>query len=705
MRQTLAFSLLLMLLSGCGKGDDSARRRVASLDELAVTIRDHPRSYFYSDRRGAFLIGSAGRGAEARHDWSVNGQMLLQDLGLLMINGKPLDQAAIDSVRVTPLEVVRFFRDGTEETLTLLDQVLGEGAAHALVMQVQRSSPVDITVVLHPGAEFVSVPQREPGSMLFKKGTGGSCACYAGAQGEISPDGITVKQVSKAQFVIVYTPGDSADYLAQRTHGEVDLLRLSRRDRMEKLLQQAYLRTSDYDLTRALRWLQLSLDGLIVESSGTAAAATLPWDGSVNIRDNAIALAGLDAATGNYSTTAGILRTIAQHQDSSADGGAWFARELYEYVIASGDTGLARDLYPTVRERLAKALDQQTDAYNLFLDKHASPRGTREADLQALWYFQQTIGSIFASFLGDSVHAAQWALQADLTSSAFNRMFVDTTRNVVYDRIDPNGRGSMDVRPGALLCLDVIESEAVRQNTVKNIVRALLRPDGIAMSTMPEDAVNRNGAIQNWMAGQMVYALTRYDCQHISYPITRRLAARILTTDMVGVLPAMYEATGSGNEEARALGAQASLAAMAEFVRSFYQDYLGAHINMTTRSLALEPKLPDDLNSADFTLFAGDHPLSVRYDRKAEGDRVVLRGDGFQDSLRVTFLWMMKNEDAWRGAVALPPGITTTLLFGERDATAFCGEKETPLVGLRHLKGFSQRKEFVTENGELRTEN
>ncbi len=88
-----------------------------------------------------------------------------------------------------------------------------------------------------------------------------------------------------------------------------------------------------------------------------------------------------------------------------------------------------------------------------------------------------------------------------------------------------------------------------------------------------------------------------------------------------------------GNEEARALGAQASLAAMAEFVRSFYQDYLGVHINMTTRSLAMEPKLPDEISSANFTIFAGEHPVSARYERMGEGDHVVLRGeaDGFTE--------------------------------------------------------------------------
>jgi hypothetical protein len=702
MRSFLASSLLAVLVAGCSTHDDNAElRKAASLDDLAVTIREQSRSYFFSDKRGGFLIGRAGSGAEAKQEWSVNGQRVLRDAVTLFIDGKTVDSGAADSIRVTPDEVIRFFHDGIFETLALLDQVPGQEQAYAIAIEVQSTSPRDIAAGLQPGSEFVAVPRHEPKSMLFKKGAIGSLALVAGGSGEVGPNGITVKQVSKAIFVIVYAAGDSADIVAQAAHGQADLLRRSRRDRMERLLQSAYLRTSDPQLTRALRWLQLSLDGLIVESPGAVAAVSLPWDGSLNVRDNAIALAGLDVATGNYAATAGMLRTIAWRDDPSVDGGAWFVREAYEHVIASGDTVLVRDIYQAVQSRLSSNANRRTDARNLLFDEKASPRGTREAHLQALWYFQQTIGSIFGSFLGDSAHAALWAQDADRTSSAFNRLFVDTSRNVVYDRIEPDGRGSKDLRPGALLCLDIIESEAVRQNTMKSIMKTLLRPYGIAMSATPEGAAGRNGATLNWMAGQMVYALTRYDCQDISYPITRRLANRVLTTDMVGVMPELY----AGNDEAHALGAQASLSAMAEFVRSFYQDYLGVHVNMTTRSLALEPKLPDEMSEADFTVFAGAHPIQVRYERTVEKDRVVLRGDGVGDTLRVTFLWMMKNGNAWRGATALQPGKTTTLVFGERDATVLFDGKEAMMESMRHLVGFSQKKEMTMENGELKTGN
>jgi hypothetical protein len=427
---------------------------------------------------------------------------------------------------------------------------------------------------------------------------------------------------------------------------------------------------------------------LIIISPETTAVTLLPWDGSLNARDNSIALAGLDVATGDYAATAGVLRAIARRQDASIEGAGWFAREAYEHVIASGDTALVRGLYPAVLANIAHAAHQHADGDNFLLEDKAGSPGYSSADLQALWYFQQTISSIFASFMADTVNAARWAMQADGTLSAFNRLFVDTTRQVVNPRIAADGRGMDYTLPGPLLCLDVIESEAVRQNTVKGIMKALLRPVGLESPPVP--GATGNGIIYNWMAGQMVYALTRYDCQHISYPITRRLADRILTTDMVGALPEMYEANG----EARALGSQASLAAMAEFIRSFYQDYLGVHINMTTQSLALEPKLPDEIDNVDFTIFAGDHPISARYERKPESDHVVLRGEGFSDSLRVTFLWMMKSGDAWRGATALYPGRTTTLVFGERDATALIDGKQTPMEGVRHLVGFSQRAQM-----------
>jgi hypothetical protein len=686
MRHVLALAILLVILPGCGSNEESSgARQTIALDELAVTVRDHPRSYFHSDRRGGFLVGSAGQGVESRAEWSVDGQILLRGLVRLEMDGKPVDQAAIDSVRVTPLEVVRFFRDGLVETTTLLDQVLGEEEAHAFAVQVQTLSSRDISFAILPGEGFIPAPQRDTRSLLFRKAQDGSLAFSAGAQGEITPSGITVRQASRATCVVAFSPGDSADYLAQRAQGEVDLLRLARRERMEKLLQRAYFQASDQELTRGLRWLQLSLDAMTIVSSETTAVAALPWDGSLSVRDNAIAVAGLDVAIGDYAVTGGMLRSIARHEDVSADGRAWFTREAYEHVIASGDTALVRDIYPTVVADIAR-MQRAADLFNFLPLTNGSARGTRAADQQGLWFFQQTIGSIFAMYLGDTSRAAHWALMADLTSSAFNRMFIDTARSMLYDRIAPNGRGSLGSGPGTLLCLDMIESEAVRQNTVKSVMKTGLRTLGIAMPGEAGDAAS-NTAIQNWMAGQMVYALTRYDCQHVSYPVTRRLTNRILTSDMIGVLPEMYESNGEG----RALGAQASLAAMAEFVRSFHQDYLGVHVNMTTRSLALEPKLPDEIGSVKFTIFAGEHPVSARYERMGEGDHVVLRGEELADSLRVTFLWMMKNGNAWRGATALHPGVTTTLIFGEHEATVLFDGKNASIERARRLVGFSQR--------------
>jgi hypothetical protein len=684
MRTILVCCLIVFVLTGCGKENDRAQKLGGeSLDALAVTIRDHPRSYFFSDRRGAFLVGSAGPGAAGSHEWTVNGEIILHDLGALTIDGKPRVQGGIDSVRVTPCEVVRFLRGGIVESLSPLDQIPGEDAAHGVVVAVETHSPCDIVYAVPPETDLAPAPSRDGRTLLFRKGPGASVAFTAGAQGEVSSDRITLKQTSKAMFVIVYAPSDSADSMVKRTHDQADLLRFARRDRMGKLLQRAYLQTSDDDLTRALRWLQLSLDALTVTSPETGAAASVPWDGSANVLDNAIAIGGMDAATGDYGITGRLLRTLAHHQDASAEGGAWFARAAYEHVLVSGDTALVRELYPDVASRLERS-------YRLY----ARPGGSMEADVQALWYFQQTIGSIFASFVRDTVHAVAWGRDAERTLSEFNRMFIDTSRNVLYNRIASNGRGTASIGPGVLLCLDMIESEAVRQNTVKTVMRALLRPEGIATAAGGQGNVQGTDTIQTWMAGQMVYALTRYDCQDISYPVTRRLAERILTTDMVGVLPQMYAASAAGGTQAPVIGAPASLVAVAEFVRSFYQDYLGVHVNMTTGSLALEPKLPDAISDAAFTIFAGAHRVPVRYERSSEKDKVVLDGTELDDSLRVTFLWMMKNGDAWRGATSLHPGRTATLIFGEHEATGFSDQKEAPLESLRHLVGFSQRKEM-----------
>ena len=135
-----------------------------------------------------------------------------------------------------------------------------------------------------------------------------------------------------------------------------------------------------------------------------------------------------------------------------------------------------------------------------------------------------------------------------------------------------------------------------------------------------------NGPVWTWLAGQFVYALTRYDRQDFSYGLTDRMVRQVLERDMVGSLPSMFEvSSGADDEWPRAAGQRASLTGMAEFVRSVYQDYLGIRIDGPSHLISFQPKLPAHITDVDFTVFAGRHPITGFYQRSKEASRFTVR--------------------------------------------------------------------------------
>jgi hypothetical protein len=181
----------------------------------------------------------------------------------------------------------------------------------------------------------------------------------------------------------------------------------------------------------------------------------------------------------------------------------------------------------------------------------------------------------------------------------------------------------------------------------------------------------------------MAYALSRYDRQDLMYVVTKAMARVALTRDMAGTLPAML-----GPEPA---GDRASLNGMAEFLRVVYQDYLGLRIDLTVNTITVQPKLPDDMTSVDFTVYAGTHPIHGMYTRDAMSERVLLESPEQSPDMTVAFLWTMLNGDAWRGSARLKGGTPMVLVMGTDDVVLMQGGTRGECEGKRLMRKFSQR--------------
>jgi hypothetical protein len=304
----------------------------------------------------------------------------------------------------------------------------------------------------------------------------------------------------------------------------------------------------------------------------------------------------------------------------------------------------------------------------------------------------------------------RWSTGADKTSDSFNSLFVDTVQKRLYDHVKPDNRGAAEIRPSCMMCLEIIAMEAVQQNMLRETIARIVYPYGVG-TLDPRDARFRgevprpeqratnpamyNGPVWTWLAGQFVYALTRYDRQDFSYGLTDRMVRQVLERDMVGCLPSMFEvSSGADGEWPRAAGQRASLTGMAEFVRSVYQDYLGIRIDGPSHLISFQPKLPDHITDVDFTVFAGRHPITGFYQRSKEASRFTVRAADIPVTMKLQFVWMMDDSNAWRGSTDLPPNTTVRVIFGPEEIIVYQGDQIVEPTGVWKLKGFSRRKEF-----------
>ena len=711
MRTVAALFLCAISFVGCQKSDYSQHARDAiRIENIAITVLDHPRSYMQSDKEGGFLVGTIARGSMDRDRWSVNGTVILDGLDI-EIDGKALMPDRLDSGIIRPFEVRRSYAGGTTVTLASLDAV-GDVHAMALVVDGGSDGPVSVRPIIGGGLVFGGDGGGR-GRAIWKTSEGRTVVLTGGpsAKGEKN---VVMLHGRPARFLVVDLPKGRDPATAEMLLAALDTAAAMRRGRMERFLNASYLRTSDDTLTMAIQWIKLSLDGLVVEGRDTFAVGNVPWDGSIDARGNAQSIAGIGLATGDYGRTGAIIRTLARYQDTRAGsrtfgripdriiggkstyGGAdvspWFVRELYEHVVYANDTSLVRSLFPVIERSLEGTYASHTDKenflthgpYETWMTQKA--RGNRAVEMQLLWYFQQMISSYVAAFLGDTTHEEAWWTASAATADNFAKKFSDTVSHTLVDHLEPGGKRSAEVRPNGVMCLEILEQESMRFGVVRQAARTLMSPMGVAtLSPAAADGATLfDGKVWSWLAGPVTYALTRYDRQDLSYRMARSMARCVLNEGMAGTLPEILP-PGSG-------GSDASLTGMAEFMRSIYQDYLGLRVDFTTKTLTIQPKLPDDMTEAEFTVYAGSHPIDGTLRRTHGEGRIILRAQDLPEPMKVSFLWILENGDAWRGAVSLAAGKDLTLIFTDDAAMMFLDAKEAKMTGARHLKKFSQRE-------------
>src|ERR1041385_3307860 len=452
-------------------------------------------------------------------------------------------------------------------------------------------------------------------------------------------------------FAAVIAAGDSAEAAADLASSIVGNYKTKqpvsgRKKRIEQLLNRSYLRTGNGPLDKALAWARVSLDALIMNQTKKGIFAGLPWFDDYWGRDSFISLPGATLVTGNFADAKSILRSFAGWQDTlrssatygripnrvttasisynSADGTPRFVAALGDYLRYSGDTAFAREEYPVVRRSIEGTLKSHVDKKYFLIHGDAdtwmdaagpggswSPGGNRADDVQALWDAAPGGGVDLARLAnggsGDRRSIALWKGIRDTLAANFKADFISPEDGVVYDHLRADGSADTSNRPNQLFAADLIKEPNARLRMFERVTRTLVYRHGVATLSQDDgnfhpfhhhvpyyvpDEAYHNGIVWPWLAGRWIDLAAGYGMQDTAFEVTENYVHQILDRGAAGTLPELIDAAPRpGQTEPDLSGAYSQAWSLAEFVRSFYQGYLGVEADAPGSTLTLKPQI------------------------------------------------------------------------------------------------------------------
>jgi predicted glycogen debranching enzyme len=260
------------------------------------------------------------------------------------------------------------------------------------------------------------------------------------------------------------------------------------------------------------------------DSDGLSLIAGYHWFGDWG-RDTMIALPGLTLTAGRPEIAARILRTFARFVDrgmlpnvfpdegetpeyNTADAALWYFETVRQYVEATGDMSLLRDLYPVLQEIIDSHVNGTR--YQIHVDPNdgllyageagvqltwmdakvgdwvVTPRIGKPVEINALWLNALSSMRKFAQLLGRSSAAHEYLLKR--TRKGFHR-FWNEAAQCCFDVLDgPNGNDP-SIRPNQIFAVALPETTLTSEQqkaVVDTCARHLLTSHGLR-SLAPDD--------------------------------------------------------------------------------------------------------------------------------------------------------------------------------------------------------------------------
>jgi glycogen debranching enzyme len=487
-----------------------------------------------------------------------------------------------------------------------------------------------------------------------------------------------MKAKSHIIAVAVADEPDQAEHLAKSYAAHARTYALKRRARMETLLNQTSVQTEDQRFDKALAWAKLSLDALIMNQRTKGIFAGMPWFNNYWGRDTFISLPGATLVTGHFKEARAILRSFAEFQQrdststdygripnivtttdkayNTADGTPRFVMMAREYIQRSGDSAFAIETYPVVLRSIEGTMRYHCDSLGFLIHGDAetwmdavgpngpwSPRGNRANDIQALWAQQLEAGLWCATYLGDVTSAQRWNQVLQLLKGNFARHFI--VDEEVTDHLNADGSRDTHLRPNQIFTTYLLD-DVQRAAVVKTVVTKLTYEYGVASLSQddenfhpyhqygayyPKDAAYHNGTVWTWLQGALISELCRLDQQEFAARLTANVVHQILDRGAVGTQSELLDAiTRPGESEPRLSGTFSQAWNLAEFIRNFYDDYLGIRVGRFHHELTLRPHFPKSFGRVRATINLDGRALPIEVDQFSPTQIVTINGENLR---------------------------------------------------------------------------
>jgi glycogen debranching enzyme len=269
-----------------------------------------------------------------------------------------------------------------------------------------------------------------------------------------------------------------------------------------------------------------------------------------------------------------------------------------------------------------------------------SPRGNRAVDVQALWYAQLEASTVFAGMNGDETSARRWNIEKDRVGESIRRLFRNAADGTFYDHVNADETPDRQVRPNGIFLLTapvgVLLSQQEGAPVLRQVVNELTYPYGVASLSQKDpsfhpwhrddrwlfgglhDAAYHNGAIWVWNAGPVITSLVSYDRSDMAFELTRSMTDRALDSGAVGTLSELLDAIPREGKSGLS-GTETQAWSIAEFIRVFYQDYLGIRPEALRGELSLLPNVPKALGTVRAVVPYRDGRIKITFEPLGQG--------------------------------------------------------------------------------------